>query len=277
MLTSRELKRLYDQDGPLQGQVVFETAWREERGLADSFVAFCEAERPREHLSWKRARSARQLEEYWLPMVAELEDGLRDGELLDQFLDGLPAEEGERAAQLLKEALGTTKVAIKRKKRTGLDAAGRARVRAVHAALDALLEAWAQKQPYSRDDLQALRGALAALDPPPMKPRDLADYVADADACLATDPLDAKKVYALIWMLRGAVPYHAPVLKAFRQWLEDEKEPSRCAGTRTEWLERLLGLDRPDRLTAARLLERAVPSPEQAEELGPLLTELRAD
>lgn len=276
MLTAKERKRLYDQDGPLQGERLFSSVWRDDRALAEAFVAFCEAERPREHLEWRRSKTPRQLGDYFMDMVAELEDGLCDEGLIDEFLDQLPEEQGAEATRRVKEALGTTKVAPKRKKRSKLDAEGRARLRAVHVALDVLWEAWADERPYAREDVEALRDALVALDPPPISARDLADLVAEANACLAADPLDVRKVYSWIWMLRAQLPHHAPVLKAFRQWLEDQKESKRCSGTRVEWLERLRALDPPDREHAARLLERAVEAPAEAPKLASLVTELRA-
>lgn len=275
MLTAKERKRLYDQDGPLQGERLFASVWREDRALAEAFVAFCEAERPREHLEWRSSKTPRQLGDYFVQMVAELEDGLCDEDLIDEFLDQLPEEQGLEATRRVKEALGTTKVAPKRNKPSKPDAEGRARLRVVHVALDALWEAWADKRPYAREEVVVLRDALVALDPPPIAARDLKGLVADANACLATDPLDARKVYSWIWMLRAQLPHHAPVLKAFRQWLEDQKESKRCAGTREEWLERLRALDPPDREQAARFLERAVQAPAEAEALASLVDALR--
>lgn len=276
MLTAKERRRLYDQDGPLQGERLFSSVWREERALAEAFVAFCEAERPREHLEWRRSKTPRQLGSYFVEMVAELEDALCDEDLVDEFLDWLPEEQGAEATRRVKEALGTTKVAPKRQKRTKPDAEGRARLRVVRVALDALWQAWAEQRPYAREEVVVLRDALMALEPPPVAARDLADLVTEANACLAMDPLDARKIYSWIWMLRAQLPHHAPVLEAFRQWLEDQKASKRCSGTREEWLERLRALDPPDRELAARLLERSVDAPGDAAELASLVDELRA-
>jgi hypothetical protein len=276
VLTAKERKQLYDQDGPLQGERLFSSVWREDRALAEAFVAFCEAERPREHLEWRRSKTPRQLGDYFVEMVAELEDGLCDEDLIDEFLDELPEEQGAEATRRVKEALGTVKVPVKRNARRKSDAEARARLRVVHIALDALWEARAEQRPYARDEVVALRDALVALDPPPIAARDLTGLVAEANACLAADPLDARKVYSWIWMLRAQLPHHAPVLKAFRQWLEDQKESKRCSGTRAEWLERLRALEPPDREIAARLLERAVVAPAEAAALASLVGELRA-
>lgn len=276
MLTAKERKRLYDQDGPLQGERLFSSVWRGDRALAEAFVAFCEAERPREHLEWRRSKTPRQLDDYFVEMVAELEAALDDEDFLDEFLDQLPEEQAAEATRRVKEAIGTTQAAPKRKKRSKPDAAGRARLREVHVALDTLWEAWADQRPYAREDVVALRDALQALDPPPISARDLAGFVGDAEACLATDPLDAKKVYAWIWMLRAQLPHHAPVLKAYRQWLEETKASKRCTGTRADWLDRLLALEPPDRRQAARWLERSIVSPSEASALAALVEALNA-
>ncbi|MBX3250537.1 MAG: hypothetical protein KF901_25395 [Myxococcales bacterium] len=279
MLTKKELRLLDSQEGPLGGAPLFESVWREERELAEAFVRFCDEHFPGAFVAWDGRLNPHQRRDYFVSMVAELEATVcaADRDPIDSFLEALPDAEATRAVHLVKAALGTEKVAVRRKAKAA--APDRGALRAIHQPLDALWAAYDDERPYDREDLAALHRALIACEPPPIDAKDLRDYVDQAATCLAAKELDDRAVYALIWMLRASLPHHAPDLVAFRRWVEDPNRTQRktCDETRKKWLARLARLEAPEREAAAVALAAAVSSPKLMAERDALCAALRGE
>lgn len=265
MLTSDEKHSLSDQEGPLNGVLLFDSVFQNDLELADAFVTFCSIHRPAIFIDWTHSPDQ---------TVSNLERETSDfGETIDVFLNWLPEEMGVRAVHAIKAALDTLHIPIRRPSVTSLQ---RENIRDVQTLIDRL---WRDQTTtkVSKGAVEALRFALRRFSSPPVEAPQFEALMSKIEGLLKQDQIPSKDFHPVLYFLRFNFPHHEPLLKDFQRWVEDpNRTPIEISEvTRAQWLERLKTMEGPDRETAASVLERVLNAPEHRASCEALVMALR--
>jgi hypothetical protein len=210
-LSSKELRLLADQEGPLQGTPLFDDMWSEDYEVGEEFLSWVQRTQLGTFVYWEEQWPEERLKDYRSEGLCALEGIVCAGSAqpIGEFIDDLPHERAKTVVAGLRKVLKTTgkePPPVMKAPRLVLDKKAAWTAGTLRRDLTNLHH----KPSSSRRTLVEQLGVQ-------LDKLGMSKERAQTKALLKAEPLDVEAVYAFVWGLE--LPIAEPVVHELRRWL----------------------------------------------------------